>query len=517
MNDTISASDLVGCRYRLAQRRAHPEIPRTPAAQARADRFAAARELVLTKLPTKRGPGDGSALFKRVDLGPLPADDPEARFLETLEALASGATLITGAVLESTATTPTGQVHYSVNVDILQATSPAESAATGSRAYLPILVSNHRAARAHTTITTPAVPTHRLGLSAPLPAPYKIRHHVTDGYRLSMAVRVLDELGLSTGSGGVIGQDRDRVFFTTPHPSALDDALAAPTPVAPRRVKECASCRFWQLCEPQLQAADEISLFLPGDRARTFREQGIDTVQGLIDAQLGEPSTLARAWREGTVALRRSDTAAIAASLPRADVEVDVDMEAYLDQGAYLWGAWHDGTYRAFVTWEPLGGKYEAANFREFWEWLQNLRDQARAAGKTFRAYCYSNHGENHWMTMSAQRFGDPTLQEVKDFLRSEEWVDVFAHVKRHLAGPYGLGLKVIAPVAGFEWEDEGFDGEASVNARRHAMHSEDAATAEDIRERILRYNRDDCRATAAVREWLRAGAPGTPTLTSET
>ena len=52
---------------------------------------------------------------------------------------------------------------------------------------------------------------------------------------------------------------------------------------------------------------DEISMFLPGDRARTYREQGIDTVQGLIDASLWPASQLASAWRDGTVLLAHGD------------------------------------------------------------------------------------------------------------------------------------------------------------------------------------------------------------------
>ena len=90
-------------------------------------------------------------------------------------------------------------------------------------------------------------------------------------------------------------------------------------------------------------------------------------MQALIDADLGEPSRLAAAWRAGEVLLRRGDV-----NVPRADVEVDVDMEAYLDQGAYLWGAWYDGEYVPFVTWEPLGGRAEAENFAAFWRWLMD-------------------------------------------------------------------------------------------------------------------------------------------------
>ena len=202
--------------------------------------------------------------------------------------------------------------------------------------------------------------------------------------------------------------------------------------------------------------------------------------------------------------------------MPRADVEIDVDMEAYMDQGAYLWGAWMDGTYYDFVTWEKLGSKAEARNFADFWTWLMEQRDEAHAAGKTFAAYCYSAHGENHWMRMSAQRFhehtpGVPSVEEVNAFINSGEWVDMFVHVKKNFDGPYGLSLKTVAPQAGFNWEQGDFDGEESVNARRVAIGIDE--TAMRAREMLLTYNADDVQATLAVREWMSDNAPGVPRL----
>lgn len=137
------------------------------------------------------------------------------------------------------------------------------------------------------------------------------------------------------------------------------------------------------------------------------------------------------------------------------------------------------------------------------------LRAQAHAAGKTFAAYCFSAHGENHWMRMSAKRFGVPQLEEVEEFIASPEWVDMFVHVKRNFVGPYGLGLKTVAPVAGFQWPED-FDGEESVNARREAL-----AGDMEVRQQILDYNSGDVQATRAVRDFISAGAPGVPALSS--
>lgn len=471
----------------------------------RQERAEAARAAVDALLPVRPARGDRQR-FLRIDVPSVPLEDDSFHAeLATLEALAAQADLITGAVFTGTS----AGVEWRVDVDVLVRRE--------DDTYLPVVVSNHRVARADDRTRTPVIATARLGLGRPVDAPFRLRRHVTDGYRLALAARALADIGVDSGVGAAIGQDRTRAFLapTAPLQPALAAALTAELPTFPRRVKECATCRFWPLCESRLVDADDISLYLAGDRARQFRDRGIDTVQGLIDADLGEASRLAQAWRDGVVLLRKVDEV----TAPATDVEIDVDMEAYLDQGAYLWGAFDGEEYHGFATWVPLGGDAEAENFARFWHWLMARRARAHASGQTFAAYCWSNHGENHWLTMSARRFAGrtfgnvmvPTEAEVAAFIASPEWVDVFRLVRAQLVGPGGLGLKVVAPEAGYTWEDGDFDGEESVNARRVSRGSDAAAL--EARRRLLRYNEDDCRATAAVRHWLRAGAPGVEKL----
>ena len=261
----VRASDLVGCRYRLVQRRTHPEVPRTDAAQARAARYDAAREAVWEKFPQIRF---ASQSFRRIDLGPLPAEDPWLRSLETLK-LATGATHITGAVFTNE--------KWLVGVDMLvrEGIDKRKLLYPGDGLYPPC-------GGKHDSVKILGVPTHRLGLSEPLELGYKPRHHVLDGYHLAMAARALEDLGLNSGRGALVGQDQSLAFYsdTASYQPALDAALAAVEPAnlptQPRRVKECASCRFWSLCEPELKAMDDISLFLPA----TAREHIAKTING---------------------------------------------------------------------------------------------------------------------------------------------------------------------------------------------------------------------------------------------
>ena len=485
----VRASDLVGCRYRLRQRIAHPEIPPLPEAERRQPLIDAGRAAAFTLLPVRRAMGDGRRKpFSRVDIDP--AADVFAAEGHTRAALAKGATLITNGALTGTI----DGVPVVAEIDIL--------ARLEDGTYLPVVISNHRVARSHPSAELEMIPTGRLGLGKPLTVGAKARHHTVDGYRVTLAHLLLG--GRADGRGAVIGQDRTRAYLCDPsrYIEPLVGALLAPLPTEPKRLKQCATCRFWPLCEPRLVELDDISLLLPGGRGDVWRERGIDTVQQLIDEAPPEPAALARAWRAGIPVLRRSDFT----PAPRADVEVDVDMEAYLDQGAYLWGTFDGTDYRAFATWDEVGGDAEEENFAAFWSWLMARRASAHAEGKTFRAYCYAAGGENHWLRSSAKRFASVDAGDVAAFIASDEWVDVFAHVRRSLVGTDGLGLKVLGPVVGFEWEDDDVDGERSVALRRAARFGDQAA-----RDMLLRYNEDDCRATRAVRDFLDAGAPGIP------
>lgn len=494
----VRASDLVGCRYRLRQRLAHPEIPPLPDAVERQPQVDAGRAAVFGLLPTRRALGDGRRkAFTRLPLDPaLPVAEREAA---TRKGMKDRATLI----IDGALTGRIDGVPVLAEIDIL--------ARMDDGSYLPVLVSNHRVARASNTSTMQFIPTHRLGLGAPLETAAKPRHHTVDGYRIALAHLLLEEAGLSSGRGAVVGQDRERAYLgdATKHVEALRDALAQPTPAQPLRLKQCASCRYWALCEPELKDMDDISLVFPGQKARPLREQGITTVEETIAADLGESSQIARAWREEIPVLARGEVPPIPEL--RADTEIDVDMEAYLDQGAYLWGAFDGTDYHAFATWEEVGGADTAAeeeNFLVFWTWLQDARRVAHEEGKTFRAYCYAAGGENHWLMASARRFDSVDEAEVRAFISSDEWVDVFTYVRRYLVGTEGLGLKVVAPVAGFAWDDADMDGERSVALRREARLG-----SAEAREMLVRYNGDDCRATAAVRRFLSAGAPGIPRL----
>ncbi|MEV5536867.1 TM0106 family RecB-like putative nuclease [Saccharopolyspora shandongensis] len=416
--------------------------------------------------------------------------------------------------------------------------------------YVPVLVVRHK-------ITDPGSGARVSPIGRPVPAAAridqarKVRAQPRDQLRLAHALRLLEACGMSAAPnlGGVIGVEADVVvwhYLDVPnwpggrtaiaeYEARFADRLAVASAAAeeaeplalPSRINECKGCPWWPTCESQLRGSRDVSLVVRGEDAVALREVGVSTVDELAAMPLAEAESLpltgvrntdaillAKAWLRNLPLVRRVRDL----SVPRADVEVDVDMESYADAGAYLWGCWLSGVdigeepgYRAFVSWDPLPSDDEARSFADFWTWFGSVRRRAYERGLSFRAYCYNELAENRWMLASAERFagkpGVPSVAEVREFIGSAEWVDLFASVREQFLCPNGKGLKVIAPSAGFGWRDAEASGENSMRWYRDAVGLGGGVPVLSQRDRILDYNEDDVRATWTIRRWMTSEA----------
>ena len=93
--------------------------------------------------------------------------------------------------------------------------------------------------------------------------------------------------------------------------------------------------------------------------------------------------------------------------------------------------------------------------------------------------------------------------RQVEALVSSPDWVDLYQLVRASLVVGHGLGLKRIAPLAGFSWRDPDAGGLQSMSWHRNAVTHPDPAVRASNRQRLLNYNEDDVRATHAVRHWL--------------
>lgn len=532
--------DLAGCEHRVALDFSHPDLVRdradTPEAARRKESAQLRRERIRDFLLGLHS-GEPSNTFVVVDDGPH-----AQRVAATREACSSGARWIWNATL------PTDREHgRRGHSELLLRVGEPDDAASG---YIPIIVVNHRVTypaknpRLHTG-EVPTLVSSPLWGWIPAPDPFRSpRSNRRDQLRLAHLTQMLLDEGLSPDveedelRAGVIGLDADcivvhRVGTSLPDYREVFDrrqhVAAGDIATTPRRIGECRGCPWWGRCGPELEERRDVSLVANGNQGDALRAVGITTIDQLARYDGDPPADwpanqsfddaviCAIAWLADIPLIRRVEEPTVA----RADVEVDVDMESFGEDGAYLWGTLltdntdpaRDVVYRGFATWTPLPTADEGRAFAEFWTWLMAERADAHAAGKTFAAYCYSQQAENRWLRASADRFGDepgmPTRAEVEQFIASDEWVDIFEAVGRNFVAPNGKGLKRVAPVAGFVWRDAEAGGEASMDWYRRAVGIGGVDVDLSQRDRLLEYNEDDVLATKALREWMDGSAVG--------
>lgn len=302
-----------------------------------------------------------------------------------------------------------------------------------------------------------------------------------------------------------------------------------PPVVRPIRVRECEWCAWWQVCRPRMDD-DDLSLRIsktPLDvrELQTLMSLGIRTVAELatadIDAllpsylpltahrdrseqRLRQAARRARMLAEG-VELERISVEPI--GIPRAEVEVDLDIETAEGDLTYLWGALVTHRTTGRQEFHHISGFGELAEADEvelaarFSRWLVDL--VARHPG--LRVYHYSDYETVHLRRL-ADRSQHPDILAALDLV-PEHFVDLFGYIRDNFVGVEGLGLKTVATKGPkFAWRDEEPGGLNSQSWFDTAVHGATPEEREAARTRVLEYNEDDVRATWAVREWLTEG-----------
>ena len=299
-----------------------------------------------------------------------------------------------------------------------------------------------------------------------------------------------------------------------------------PPAVRPIRVPECEWCAWWETCRPRMDD-DDISLRIsktPLDvrELQTLMGLGITTVSQLADAdveallpdylpltahrdrseaRLRTAARRARMLKRG-VALEKVSVDPI--GVPRAPVEVDLDIETDDSDRTYLWGvlltdrATGKQKYQHFSAFSYLSPSGELDLAADFARWLVRLARKHPG----LLVYHYSDYEVVHLRRM-AQRSGHPDLLAACDLVK-EHFVDLLQLVRDNFVAVDGLGLKVVAAKgAGFSWRDEEPGGLNSQTWFATAVDGLNAAERKAARRRVLEYNEDDVRATWHVREWM--------------
>jgi predicted RecB family nuclease len=135
-----------------------------------------------------------------------------------------------------------------------------------------------------------------------------------------------------------------------------------------------------------------------------------------------------------------------------------------------------------------------------------DLKAGAHQEGLSFRAYCYNAGAENQFLRRLGLWAG--LEQEIASFIASDEWVDLLEVWNRQLITGTGSGLKVVAPLVGYEWDVDEAGGTESMVWYDLAAAGDNAAQTW-----LLTYNAGDVGATRALRDWM--GATPVPSVAS--
>lgn len=270
----------------------------------------------------------------------------------------------------------------------------------------------------------------------------------------------------------------------------------------------CQRCEFRQRCRKQAEEADDLSL-LGGMTAREIAAQnqkGIFTVNQLsYTFRHRNPSKRAKHpsnphhFALQALAIRTKKVHVHGApTLPTAETEVYYDIEG-LPGGDfyYLIGAAvvQKGETRLHSFWAESRSEQTAA-FQQFVALVASLPG------------CKLFHFGRYDADAVRQAAGDnPNLRVQVERIVSES-TDVLRLVHAHIYFPtYSSGLKEIAPFLGFRWSEAEASGIQAIIWRERWELSRDPL----LKEKLIRYNQEDCLALKVVCDFIRKATAETP------
>jgi predicted RecB family nuclease len=270
----------------------------------------------------------------------------------------------------------------------------------------------------------------------------------------------------------------------------------------------CQVCEFRRRCHDQAVREDGLSLLrgLGEKEVKGYARKGILTLTQLAHTfrprrkgKRAAPRTHHRYQALQAMAIRDNRVYLFGSpEVPVAPVRIYLDIEALPDEGfVYLIGITvvGGGSERHVALWADTRDQ-EPEIFRQF---LAEVGKHPDA-----RLYCYGSYERTF-------------LKRMRKVAHSKEPVDrVLAGLENVLSVVYAYayfpcysnGLKDVAGCLGFSWTDPGASGLQSIVWRKRWEESH----ADEWKDRLVMYNREDCSALRRVTEFLHAHGPESST-----
>lgn len=298
--------------------------------------------------------------------------------------------------------------------------------------------------------------------------------------------------------------------------------------VVPIGYKDCPGCPYEHWCAEQM-GPDDASVAITRGRLdtrewRTLRRMGFRTVDALADLEPEDPAFFDEYYPEvthlsRTQALKRLRGAVQQAQLirggiyfepktdalivvPRADIEIDFDIEWDNSNRIYQWGlrvregqVEQTARYEPVVSFDDLDDDSELALAEQAAERIMQLRAEAETAGKTVAVYHW-----HHVEVSNTQKFDCVTA--ALDGIS----LDLLSWFARTFRVQGSAGIKTIAQLFEFNWAVDDPGGRLSMLKIDVARAG--GPDAAEAKQWCLSYNESDVAAQAVIRDGLRAMFP---------
>ena len=295
--------------------------------------------------------------------------------------------------------------------------------------------------------------------------------------------------------------------------ASLLSAASSPDTVVNRH---CPECGFHERCRKDVVGKDDLSLLsnLTGKERARYRNKGIFTVSQLAytfrprrrsKRLAARPERYHHALK--ALAIRERKIHVVGKpELPMDGTPVFLDVEGLPDRDFY---------YLVGVRVEVSGGAVHRslwadspADEKQIWEEFLDILSEADRP----MLLHYGSFEKTFLKKMCERHGGPPEPSATATAIASS--TNVLAVIYARIYFPaYSNGLKEIARFLGFEWSDSSASGLLSIAWRSRWEESRE----DDLRERLIAYNADDCEALSLVAHTiarlqspeLPAGQPG--------
>ncbi len=284
--------------------------------------------------------------------------------------------------------------------------------------------------------------------------------------------------------------------------------------------KHCSLCPWNAPCEEKRRADDHLSLVASIRRDQIAKLEAAEiadlaTLAGATDERRPtgmNPETFVKLRRQAALQVRgrsngkpayellRHDPGLGFELLPRSaagDVFFDMEGDPIFEPGRsleYLFGCWMPDEETPFRAFWGLDRNDEKRAFETFVDFIVERRRRY----PEMHVYHYANYEKEALRRLAQQH--STREAEIDDLLRAEVLVDLFAVVRGTVAiSEESYSLKSFERFYDLARETVVKKGNESIVMFEQWLTDGDSKILEDIE----RYNRDDCRSTYLLREWL--------------